>query len=113
MNEWEPGKVVMPMQKANEMKSDTSMVDHDWTESVIMCQYERYGGKAFTSAPVSAGLAAFSEGFWVDERGHYSSTESVEWVAPERILVIFRERGGRPRISSNVLMIDRSPTEVG
>jgi len=70
-------------------------------------------GKAFTSAPVSAGLAAFSEGFWVDERGHYSSAESVEWVAPERILVIFRERGGRPRISSNVLMIDRSPTEVG
>ena len=86
------------MQKVNDQKSDTSMANHSWRESVIMCQY---------------GLAAFSEGFWVDERGHYSSTESVEWVAPERILVIFRERGGRPRISSNVLMIDRSPTEVG
>lgn len=88
-------------------ETGTSCVSHDWADSVIICQYERYGGKAYTHAPAKLGFMAFSNGFWVDERGLFSSEESVEWVAPDRILVIFRERGARPSMSSNVLMIDR------
>lgn len=86
--------------------TSTSCVEHDWADSVIFCQYERYGGKAFAHAPAELGFMAFSNGFWVDERGLFSSEESVEWVVPERILALFRERGTRPSLSSNVLMID-------
>lgn len=88
-------------------ETNTSCVGHDWADSVIICQYERYGGKAYANAPAELGFMAFSNGFWVDERGLFSGEESIEWVSPDRILVIFRERSTRPSISSNVAMVDR------
>lgn len=71
----------------------TGSATFDWSDPDIVCVYEQHGSRSEARAPFSAGLSTFSAGFWIDRQGRYSSTESAEWVAPERIVVIYIEQG--------------------